>query len=65
MNLRYYRELIKRVAQEDGSTLDLLAAHMEDAAQSKQVLQAKGYGSAWSSMTALAAAVPTNRPIDG
>ena len=57
MNLRHYRELIVRAVQEGGSSLDLLAAQMDDAAQAKATLQAKGYG-AWKSMTALASRVP-------
>jgi hypothetical protein len=58
MRLDHYRDLIIRAVQIGGATLDRLAAHMDDAAQAKQLLQAKGYGPAWSSVTKLAAQVP-------
>jgi len=50
--------MIVRAVREGGASLDLLAAHMDDAAQAKQILQVKGYGGAWSSMTRLATLVP-------
>ncbi|MGO4379684.1 hypothetical protein AB4Z19_15520 [Pseudoduganella sp. RAF19] len=58
LRLDHYRDMIIRAVKEGGVSLDLLAAHMDDAAQAKQILQVKGYGSAWSSMTRLAALVP-------
>lgn len=58
MNLLHYRDLITRAVEEGGSSLDKLAARMDDAAQAKQVLHAKGYGDSWSSMVKLAAQVP-------
>jgi hypothetical protein len=58
MNLLHYRDLITRAVDEGGSALDKLAAHMDDAARAKQLLQLKGYGGPWDSMAKLAAQVP-------
>lgn len=60
MNLLHYRDLIIRAVREGGASLELLAAQMDDAAQAKATLQAKGYG-AWKSMTSMAAQVPEVR----
>lgn len=57
MNLIHYRDLIAKAVKDDGSALDLIAARLADAAQAKQMLHAKGYGSAWCSITAMAAEV--------
>lgn len=58
MKPHLYRDMIVRAVAEGGSSLDLLAARMQDAAQAKQILHAKGYGGAWDGMTKLAAQVP-------
>lgn len=58
MNLLHYRDLITRAVAEGGSSLDKLAARMDDAAQAKQVLHAKGYGDSWSSMVKVVSQVP-------
>lgn len=58
MNMLHYRDLITRAVADGGTSLDKLAARMDDAAQAKQMLHAKGYGGPWDSITKLAAQVP-------
>lgn len=47
MNERHYRIMIVRAVNgDDGTLLTMIAAHLEDCERAKQMLIAKGYGTA-------------------
>lgn len=61
MKRRAYRDMILRAAKaEDGQMLDLIAAQLADAEQTKQLLVAKGYGQVSMPASAAARMVPDN-----
>jgi hypothetical protein len=55
MRVEHYRDLILRAVKDgDDERIDLLAAHLIDCETAKQLLRAKGYGTAGMSLSSTA-----------